>query len=166
MASTPDIEASRGRAVVVQPDAKPSYWQPQPANGFAAPMLVPQDTGFEGFSMGFQHVAPGSYIRPHSHTDQVELQICFSGQGHALVDGERHELRAGTACFLGPDVVHEIHNDGSEDLVQCWVIGRAGLEEFFKTIGRERHDGEPAPEPFERPADVRSVERAMGFDKI
>ena len=90
MSTTSDIEASRGRAVVVQLGGRPSYWQPQPANGFAAPMLTPQDTGFEGFSMGFQHVAPGSYIRPHSHSEQVELQICFAGQGHVLVDGERH----------------------------------------------------------------------------
>jgi mannose-6-phosphate isomerase-like protein (cupin superfamily) len=159
-----DLEACRGKAVVVQPGEGPSYWQPKPANGFADPTLVPADTGFGGFSMGYQNIAPKSRIRAHSHRDQVELQICFSGRGHVEVDGERHELVPGTACFLGPDVVHEIFNDGEADLVQLWVIGPAGLEDFFRSIGRPRQKGEAAPKHFERPGDVAAIERAMGFD--
>jgi len=160
-----DVEGCRSHAVVVQPGEGPSYWQPKPANGYSSPKLYPELTKFAGFSMGYQSVAPDGRIRPHSHTDQVELQICISGKGYVLVDGERHELQTGTACFLGPDVEHEIFNDGDEDLVQLWVIGPAGLEDFFKEIGRERNRGEPAPEPFERPEDVAAIERVMGFDK-
>ena len=159
-----DLESCRNRAVVVQPGEGPSYWQPKPANGHADPVLVPAVTGFEGFSMGFQTIAPGSRIRAHAHGDQVELQICFSGRGHVEVKGERHELVPGTACFLGPDVRHEIFNDGEADLVQLWVIGPAGLEDFFQSIGRPRAPGEPAPAPFERPEDVVAIERAMGFE--
>ena len=160
-----DVEASRGRAVVVQPGDGASYWQPVPANGYAHPKLTPALTGFSGFSMGYQNIAPKSHVRAHSHAEQVELQICFSGRGHALVNGERHELRPGTACFLGPDVVHELHNDDeTEDLVQLWVIGPSGLEDFFEAIGRPRAPGEDAPEPFARPGDVGAVEKSMGFD--
>lgn len=161
-----NLDACRGHAVVMQPGEGPSYWQPKPANGYSSPKLFPELTKFEGFSMGYQAIAPDSRIRAHSHTDQVELQICFSGRGHVLVDGERHELVPGTACFLGPDVAHEIFNDGEEDLVQLWVIGPAGLEDFFKSIGRTRDRNAPAPANFERPSDVRAVEQAMGFDKI
>ncbi len=160
-----DLETCQGHAVVMQPGEGPSYWQPKPANGFSSPKLYPELTKFEGFSMGYQSVAPGSRIRSHSHTDQVELQICFSGRGHVDVDGARHELVPGTACFLGPDVLHEIFNDGDEDLIQLWVIGPSGLEDFFKAIGRNRTRGDAPPAPFERPADVVAVERAMGFDK-
>ena len=161
-----DLEACRGHAVVMQPGEGPSYWQPKPANGFSSPKLYPELTKFDGFSMGYQSVAPHSNIRSHSHTNQAELQICFSGRGHVKVDGERHELVSGTACFLGPDVVHEIFNDGDEDLVQLWVIGPAGLEDFFKTIGRDRVRDDVTPEHFDRPDDVRTVEQAMGFDKV
>ena len=160
-----DLGACRGHAVVMQPGEGPSFWQPKPANGYSSPKLFPELTKFAGFSMGYQAVAPDSRIRAHSHTDQVELQICFSGEGHVLVDGERHELTPGTACFLGPDVEHEIFNDGDEDLVQLWIIGPAGLEDFFKEIGRDRTRGDAAPEPFDRPDDVVAIERAMGFDK-
>ena len=160
-----ELDACRGHAVVMQPEEGPSYWQPKPANGYSSPKLFPELTKFNGFSMGYQSVAPHSKIRAHSHTDQVELQICFSGRGYVLVDGERHELVPGTACFLGPDVVHEIFNDTDEDLVQLWVIGPAGLEDFFKTIGRNRTHGDTTPENFDRPNDVVVIERDMGFNK-
>ncbi len=154
----------RGRALVMQPDEGPSYWQPVPANGHADPKLVPANTGFAGLSMGFQTVAPGSRIREHSHGSQIELQICFRGRGRVMVDGVAHPLVAGTACFLGHDVKHEIINEGGDDLVMMWVISPPGLEDFFRTIGRPRSAGEGAPAPFARPGDVVAVERQMGMN--
>jgi hypothetical protein len=103
-------------------------------------------------------------VREHSHGDQVELQICFRGQGHVDVDGVSHPLVPGTACLLGYDVKHEIHNDGPDDLVMLWVITPPGLENFFEAIGRPRRPGELPPAPFARPADVVSIERALGMN--
>jgi quercetin dioxygenase-like cupin family protein len=157
-------DAARGHAVVVQPDAGPSYWQPVPANGHADPKLFPAQTRFDALSMGYQTIAPGGRVRAHSHGDQIELQICFRGRGRVVVDGESHPLVPGTACFLGYDVVHELINDTAEELVMLWVITPSGLEHFFEAIGRPRRPGEPAPEPFARPADVVAVERAMGMN--
>jgi quercetin dioxygenase-like cupin family protein len=154
----------RGRAVVVQPGAGPSYWQPVPANGHADPALFPANTGFGTLAMGYQTIAPQSRVREHSHGDQVELQICFRGRGYVKVDGVRHDLQPGTACMLGYDVKHEIVNDTDDDLVMLWVITPPGLEDFFRAIGRPRTAGEPAPEPFERPADVVAIERALGMN--
>ena len=45
-------ETVRGRAVVMQPEDGPSYWQPVPANGHADPKLYPARTGFAGHAMG------------------------------------------------------------------------------------------------------------------
>jgi quercetin dioxygenase-like cupin family protein len=114
--------------------------------------------------MGYQTIAPGGRVREHSHGDQIEVQICFRGRGHVMVDGAKHALVPGTACFLGFDVKHEIVNDSAEDLVMLWLITPHGLEEFFKAIGRPRTPGQPAPEPFARPEDVVAVERAMGMN--
>jgi len=156
-------ENLRGRAVVMQPGDGPSFWQPVPANGHGDPKLFPANTGYDAMSMGFQTVGVGGRIREHSHGDQIELQVCFRGRGHVNVDGARHDLAPGTACFLGYDVKHEIVNDGDGELVMMWVIAPAGLEDFFRAIGRAREAGEAAPEPFERPTDVVAIERAMGF---
>ncbi len=158
------MEAARGRAVVVQPEEGPSWWQPMPANGHADPKLVPSDTAFGTLSMGYQTIAPGGRVRPHSHGDQVELQICFRGRGSAVVDGESHALVPGTACFLGPGVKHEIVNESDTDLVMLWVISPAGLEDFFASVGRERTRGEPAPAVFERPTEVVAIERELGMN--
>ena len=157
-------DSIRGHAVVMQPGDGPSYWQPVPANGHADPKLCPADTRFDGLSMGFQTVAPGSRIREHSHGEQVELQVCFRGRGRVVVDGVSHDLVPGTACFLGYDVKHEIWNDSADDLVMLWVVSPPGLEHFFKAIGRPRAADEPAPAPFERPQDVVSIERQMGMN--
>src|SRR5262245_11187200 len=157
-------EVVRGRAVVVQPEEGASYWQPVPANGHADPKLTPANTGYEGLAMGYQTIAPGSRVREHSHGDQVELQICFRGRGRVVVDGASHELVPGTACFLGYDVKHEIVNEGGDELVMLWVISPPGLEDFFQAIGRPRREGESAPAPFARPADVVGLERALGMN--
>ncbi len=156
--------SSRGRSVVMQPGEGPSWWQPVPANGHADPKLFPGNTGFDGLSMGYQTIAAGGRVRPHSHGDQVEIQVCFRGRGHVLVDGARHDLVPGSACFLGHGVRHEIVNDGAEDLVMLWVIAPPGLESFFEAVGRRRKPGDPAPEPFERPGDVVAIERSLGMD--
>ena len=154
----------RGRAVVMQPGDGPSYWQPVPANGHADPKLFPSNTGFDGLSMGFQTVAPGSRIREHSHGDQIELQICFRGRGRVMVDGVAHPLTPGTTCFLGYDVKHEIINESEDELVMLWVISPPGLEHFFREIGRPRSADQPAPEPFARPTDVIAIERRLGMN--
>ena len=157
-------DAVRGHAVVMQPDQGPSWWQPVPANGHADPKLTPDITRFEGLSMGYQTIAPGSRVREHSHGDQVELQICFRGRGRVVVAGASHPLVPGTACFLGYDVTHELINDGPDDLVMLWVITPPGLERFFQAIGRPRQPGESAPAPFARPGDVVAIERALGMN--
>jgi quercetin dioxygenase-like cupin family protein len=157
-------EQVRGRGVVVQPGEGPSYWQPVPANGHADPALFPANTGFGTLAMGYQTIAPHSRVREHSHGDQVELQICFRGSGHVMVDGAKHPLVPGTACMLGYDVKHEIVNDTDEDLVMLWVITPPGLEDFFKAIGRPRAEGEPTPAPFARPTDVIAIERSLGMN--
>jgi quercetin dioxygenase-like cupin family protein len=157
-------DSARGLATVIQPSEGDSFWQPVPANGHADPMLTPANTRYDGLSMGYQTIAPKSRVREHSHGDQIELQICFRGRGRVVVDGVSHPLVPGTACFLGYDVKHEIINETAEELVMLWIVSPPGLERFFEAIGRPRRANEPAPEPFARPADVRSIERRMGLD--
>ena len=157
-------EDAHGRALVVQPEEGRSWWQPMPANGHADPKLVPSDTGFGSLSMGYQTIALGGRVRPHSHGAQVELQICFRGCESVVVEGTAHPLVPGTACFLGPDVKHEIVYESDDDLVMLWVISPAGLEDFFASVGRERTLGEPPPSRFERPTDVVAIERELGMN--
>ena len=74
-----------------------------------------------------------------------------------------HPLVPGTACFLGYDLKHEIINEPDEELVMLWLVSPAGLENFFRAIGRPRTPGEAAPAPFARPENVVEIERASGM---
>src|SRR2546428_13222686 len=157
-------ETVRGRATVIQPTEGASFWQPVPANGHADPKLTPAHTRYDDLSMGYQTIAPRSRVREHSHGDQIEVQICFSGRGRVVVDGVSHPLAPGTACFLGYDVKHEIINESEDELVMLWMVTPPGLEKFFEAIGRTREPGAPAPAPFERPQDVVAIERVLGMN--
>jgi len=156
-------EAARRHATVIQPSEGDSFWQPVPANGHADPKLTPANTRYGDLSMGYQTIAPRSRVREHAHGDQIELQICFRGRGRVVVDGVSHPLVSGTACFLGYDVKHEIINETDEELVMLWMVSPAGLENFFKGIGRPRTPGDPAPAPFARPENGVEIERASGM---
>ena len=54
-------------------------------------------------------------------------------------------------------------NEGQQDMTFLWLIVPNGLEDFFSLIGRPRQHGEPAPEPFARPANVLEIERQTVF---
>lgn len=140
-------ERMRGHAVVMQPGDGPSYWQPVPASGHADPKLFPDNTGFDGLSMGFQTIAVGGRVREHSHGGQVELQICFRGKGRVMVDGKSHDLVPGTACFLGYDVKHEIINESAEELVMLWLVAPPGHERHRPVTSRARRPRSLLPQP-------------------
>ncbi len=160
----------RGQVVVCQPDEGRSYWQPVPANGYSEVRVSHHDhPSITGFSSGIQVIAPGCYIREHQHPEHDELLFFFEGQGKAVIDGEEYPLRPGTTVYVGPKRRHKFVNTGDTELKMCWVLmpgGRNGLHDFFRDIGRPRRPGEPAPEPFPRPADVERIEAETVFGRL
>ena len=156
---------------VVQPDEGESFWQPVPANGYAEVRISHRkDPSIRSFAAGIQVIAPGSYIREHVHPAQEELLFFFEGHGEAVIDGQSHPLQPGTSVYVGPGHRHKFVNTSDQhDLKMSWVMipgGDDGLDDFFARIGRARKPGEPAPEPFARPADVEQIEAKTVFSKI
>lgn len=153
-----------GAARVVADGLARSWWQPVPANGYAEVILSSGDLGsVQPFSMGRQLVPPGCRVRLHAHDRGEEIFYVLKGSGVAEIDGQPHGLAPGTTLYFGHNRQHTIINDGSEDLLWLWVFMPGRLDEFFAAIGRERTPGEPAPEPFARPADVREIEKRTVF---
>ena len=159
-------QQAKGRAFVVQPDGGESFWQPVPANGYAEVRVSRRNlAGNDRFSTGVQEIAPRSRVRAHSHSAHEEILFFYEGRGHVLVDGERHDVVPGTTVYVGPLVEHEIVNEQDVPLRMMWTLMPGGLEDFFQAIGRPRTPGEPAPEPFARPADVDRIEAETVFAK-
>ena len=159
-----DKPVREGMAVVIQPGAARSFWQPVPANGFVEchldPSTIASDTPF---AMGRQTVAPGCHVREHMHDRHEEVIHVVAGTGVALVEGVEHPAVAGTTVFLGKGCRHAFLNRGVEPFTFVWFLMPSGLERFFEAIGRPRTPGEPAPEPVPRPADVAEIERRTVF---
>jgi quercetin dioxygenase-like cupin family protein len=158
------MDTERGDLLVLQPGEGESFWQPVPANGYVEVRVAPGRVRMETrFGFGLQSVAPGCYIREHSHDRNEEMIHCIAGRGHAVLDGVEHPIQPGTTIFLGRNRVHMFVNDGDTELTFLWLLLPNGLEDFFAAIGRPRHAGEPAPAPFPRPADVLEIERRTVF---
>ena len=63
-----------GKAFVVGPGEGEMFWQPVPANGYVRNILSQATTGgAANLSIGTQTVAPGCFIREHTHADNEEI---------------------------------------------------------------------------------------------
>lgn len=155
------------RSKVSQPGDGEAYWQPVPANGYVEVQnsrhAPPTDTPFES---GTQTVAPGCFVREHAHSAHEELILVFGGEGVAEVEGVEHPMQPGTSLYLAQGERHKFVSTSDEPLRFFWVLMPGGLGDFFKSIGRPKQAGEPAPEPFPRPEDVAQIEADTVFKKL
>jgi quercetin dioxygenase-like cupin family protein len=153
-----------GKALVIAADAAPSFWQPVPANGFIRNILNQQTTGgAANFSLGTQTVAAQCFIREHTHPDNEEIIHIVEGRGIARIDGVEHAMATGTTVYVGRGVKHHFLNPNDQPMTFLWLMLPGGLDQFFSQIGRARVPGQPAPEPFPRPADIAAIEARTVF---
>lgn len=154
----------KGAVLVNGPERTESYWQPVPANGHIDVLLAPHIVNMEHpFAMGTQTVAPGGYVREHSHDRNEEALIVLEGQGKAVIEGKELPMVPGTVLFLGKNNRHMFVNEGEGVLKWVWLIIPNGLEDFFREIGRPRQAGDKVPVNFPRPANVLEIERRTVF---
>jgi quercetin dioxygenase-like cupin family protein len=111
VAMSEDVNAAKTKStgIVLQPEEGHGYWQPIWANGYSIVKLSPKHAGPENLTMGIQVIAPGGYVREHSHTPNQEILFCFAGRGTILVDGKAHPFVPGTTVYAGPGVQAQNH---------------------------------------------------------
>jgi quercetin dioxygenase-like cupin family protein len=160
-------EAAAQDAIVkiVAPDESDSYWQPVPANGFVRNILNSAMTGGAvNFSLGTQTVAPGCFVREHTHPDNEEIIFVIEGAGIARIDGVEHPIPKGACVYVGRNRLHHFLNASTtEPFTFLWLMMPGGLDNFFAEIGRPRRLGDATPSPFPRPANVAEIERRTVF---
>lgn len=160
-----DLSPDPAVAHVCGPDMRESYWQPVPANGHVDVALAPHLVGKmdHPFALGTQAVAPGGYVREHTHEHNEEAIYVIEGHGRAIIDGTEHRLEPDSAVFLPKGVRHMFINDGETTMRWVWLIVPNGLEDFFRLIGRPRKPGDRVPSNFPRPDNVLEIERQTVF---
>ncbi|AFT90296.1 cupin domain-containing protein [Paraburkholderia phenoliruptrix] len=152
--------------LITRPEDAESYWQPLPANGYVSVHVAPHLTKMDApVAAGTQTLGKGSYVRDHSHDRNEEVLHFLRGKGKVVIDGKAtYEVTPGTTLFLGKGCTHTFINESETDEMHwVWFMNPAGLESFFKQIGRPRVPGELPPEPFARPANVAEIEANTVF---
>jgi mannose-6-phosphate isomerase-like protein (cupin superfamily) len=61
--------------------------------------------------------APGQVASAHAHSDMCEVFFVEAGTGIIKVDGQAFDLKAGVCIAVEPGEVHEVINQGNEELV-------------------------------------------------
>ncbi len=152
------------KAFVIGPGEGDKHWQPVPANGHVRNILSQALTGgAANLSIGTQTVAPGAFIREHTHADNEEIIHVLDGRGIARLDGVEHPIQRGSTVYIGINRKHHFLNPNPEPMTFLWIMTPGGLDRFFAEIGRPRTASEPAPEPFARPADIAEIEARTVF---
>ena len=160
----PKTSSETGEARVLGPQDGESYWQPVPANGYVRNLFSDKAVASHNrFALGTQTVAPGCFIREHTHDRNEEIIFVVSGRGFVKLDGVEQPLEPGSCVFLGYNRRHQFINPGPEPLTFVWYFMPGGLGDFFREIGRPRQPGEPEPEPFARPDNVAEIEARTVF---
>lgn len=157
------IDERHGAAMVVNPEGGENHWQPMPANGSISVRVAPHLVALDyPFSLGTQTLPPGGYVREHAHPNHDEVLHFIRGTGKAVIDGVTHAAKPGVTIFVGKNRRHMFINNSQDELHWLWFITPHGLETFFAGIGMPK-EGNIAPEPFARRADILDFELATAF---
>jgi uncharacterized cupin superfamily protein len=81
-------------------------------------LLVRRALGLQAFGINMVDIAPGERIPEHDETgrDHEEVFLALSGDATIVIDGEEHELPAGSFARLDTHVARTVANNGSETI--------------------------------------------------
>ncbi|RMV63317.1 class I tRNA ligase family protein [Pseudomonas coronafaciens] len=105
-----------------------------------------QTNSLEGlvFNSGWGRVLPGQSSNSHQH-DETEFFVIVAGEGELLVNGHRHQVKAGTVALFEPFESHVITNTSTTDLVfflQYWRDAKWAVRSALSKE-RQNHQGRP-----------------------
>ncbi len=67
-------------------------------------------------------IEPGGEIGTERHDGVDQFIRVEEGEGHALLDGERHELRDGSALVIPSGTEHNVINGSSTDPLRLYTV--------------------------------------------
>lgn len=82
--------------------------------------------------MGYEDIAPGAEIQPHTHLVADEILFIHRGTGVATLGGHESPVRAGATVYIPRQVQIAVRNTGSEPLGVAFIFSRPGFEELMR----------------------------------
>ena len=122
--------------------------------------------GLTQFGVNLVTLHPGalSSLR-HWHLHEDEFVMVTQGQCVMVQDGGETLMQVGDCAAFPAGMAdgHHFINRSDKPFTFLVMMMPGGLDTFFERIGRPRKEGDPAPEPFARPADVNKIEQETVF---
>jgi mannose-6-phosphate isomerase-like protein (cupin superfamily) len=82
--------------------------------------------------MGYEDIAPGGEIQPHTHLVADEILFIHRGNGVAKLGGRESRVSAGATVYIPRNVQISVRNTGSEPLGVAFIFSKPGFEELMR----------------------------------
>lgn len=82
--------------------------------------------------MGYEDIAPGAEIQPHTHLVADEILFIHRGSGVAKLGGRESPISAGATVYIPRNVQISVRNTGSEPLGVVFTFSKPGFEELMR----------------------------------
>src|SRR5262249_47527589 len=100
--------AEKGIGLCLEPDAGPSFWQPQPAGGYVTIKLHHGSMPSNMFAMGVQTLPPGGRLGRRAFAAGDGVFFVYLGSGRAMVNQEWRPIAPETLIYVGRGTPHDI----------------------------------------------------------
>lgn len=91
-----------------------------------------QNGGSPDLVMGYEDIAPGAEIQPHTHLVADEILFVHRGSGVARLGGRESAVSSGSTVYIPRNVQISVRNTGSEPLGVAFVFSKPGFEELMR----------------------------------
>jgi mannose-6-phosphate isomerase-like protein (cupin superfamily) len=78
-----------------------------------------------GMRSGKVVLKPGEHMHRHSTSGNEELLVFLQGKARVVLGAETVPMEAGQVLYIPPQVEHEVHNDGMEELRYIYTVAPA-----------------------------------------
>ncbi|MEO8335869.1 MAG: cupin domain-containing protein [bacterium] len=93
--------------------------------------------------MGYEEIAPGAEIQPHTHLIADEILFVHKGTGVASLDSRQSPVKAGATVYIPRNVQITVRNTGAEPLGVAFIFSKPGFEELMRE--NSVLEGQPVP---------------------
>ncbi len=82
--------------------------------------------------MGYEELAPGQAISPHSHVLADEIIFVHKGGGLVSLGRREAQVSAGATVYIPRNIRIALRNNGSEPLGIAFIFSKPGFEELMR----------------------------------
>ncbi len=88
-------------------------------------VLISPKEGWKGYAMRVLELGEGGYTPKHTHP-WPHINYIISGKGVLHLDGENHEIEAGSFAYVPSGKLHQFSNKGKEKFEFICIVPEEG----------------------------------------